>query len=544
MKVVIVGGLAGGMSAATRTRRLDESAEIIVFEKGAHVSFANCGMPYFIGGIIPERDDLIIVSPERLRLRFRIDVRTRSEVTAIDRRARQVTVRDLETGRSYTESYDRVVLSPGASPVCPSSCAIGDRDVHVLRNLEDMDRIAEAARAAEGGRAVVVGGGFIGLELAENLRERGLQVALAEMLPQVLPPLDPEMAELVHAELRAHGVELHLSNAVAAIERQDGRLTVRLQDGTALPCAFAVLCVGVRPNVDLAAQAGLTLGATGGIRVNERLQTSDPDIYAVGDAAETVDWVTGRPVLMPLAGPASRQARIAADNICGRDSTFRGVQGTAIVRVFGLAAGQTGAGEKALRRAGIPYEKVYVHPDSHADYYPGASSMTLKLLFAPGDGRILGAQAVGADGVDKRIDVLSTAIQARMTVYDLEEAELVYAPQFGAARDAVNMAGFVAANVLRGDQQLVHADALPERAFLIDVRTPAEFETGHIPGAVNVPVDDLRGRLGEVPPDGPVVAYCGVGMRGYMAGRILNQQGRPAANLSGGLRTWKQYHPA
>jgi len=549
MKVVIVGGVAGGMSAATRIRRLSEEAEIVVFEKGPHVSFANCGMPYFVGGVITERDELLVVTPERLRARFRIDVRANCEVTAIDRERKEVTVRDLPAGRTYAEGYDRLVLSPGANPIRPPIPGADDPAAHTLRDMADMDRIAEAARAAEGGRAVIVGGGFIGLEMAENLRERGLDVALAEMLPQVLPPLDAEMAEPLHRELRAKGVELHLANAVAAVERRGDRVDVRLKDGTVLPCDFIVLCIGVRPNVELARQAGLEIGSTGGIRVNDRLQTSDPDVYAIGDAIETTDWVTGRPTLIPLAGPANRQGRIAADNICAattgcrRGSTFRGIQGTAILKVFDLVAAHTGANEKSLRRAGIACEKVYVHPANHVSYYPGGRTMTLKLLFAPADGGILGAQIVGTDGVDKRIDVLATAIQARMTVYDLEEAELAYAPPYGAAKDPVNMAGFVAANILRGDVRVVHADSIPEGAALLDVRTPGEFERSHIPGAVNVPLDELRERLGEVPDGDPLVVYCLTGVRSYIACRILEPHGLRPINLSGGTRTYRQHHP-
>jgi len=543
MRLLIVGGVAGGMSAATRARRLDDGAEIIIFEKGPHVSFANCGLPYFIGGAIKERDSLLVQTPELLRRRFRLDVRVRSEVTSVDRTRKELSVRDLGDGRAYTEQYDKLILAPGADPIRPPIPGISDPAVYSLRNLEDMDRIATAVKAEKAGTAIIIGGGFIGLEMAENLVRRGWHVALAEMLPQVMPALDPEMAEPIHRHLRDRGVELHLSNAAVAIEREGTRLVVRLHDGTALKGSFAVLGVGLRPNTRLAEAAGLAIGQRGGIRVDAYLRTSDPDIYAVGDAVEVTDYVTGRPTLLPLAGPANRQGRIAADNVCGRKSTFRGVQGTAIVRVFDLAAANTGANEKTLRKLGIPHQKIYVHPFSHADYYPGASRMTLKLLFSPEDGRVLGAQVVGTEGVDKRVDVLATAIQARMTVYDLEEAELVYAPQFAAAKDAINMAGFVAANCLRGDADIVHADQLGGDAVLLDVRTAGEFSKGHIPGALNIPVDELRQRLDELPRGKAVAVYCGVGTRSYIACRILKQRGFKAANVSGGYIMYQHHKP-
>jgi NADPH-dependent 2,4-dienoyl-CoA reductase/sulfur reductase-like enzyme/rhodanese-related sulfurtransferase len=541
MRLVVVGGVAGGMSAAARARRLDERAQIVVIERGPDVSFANCGMPYFIGGVIRERDELIVQSAERLRRRLNLDVRVRHEVTDIDRKRKRVAVRDIQADRAYTEPYDKLILSPGARPVRPPLPGINDPAVHCLHDLADMDRIAAAAEHAGGGRAVVIGGGFIGLEMAENLLGRGLKVAIVEMLPHVMPALDPEMAEPVHAHLRKKGVDLHLSNGAAAFERNGEGLTVRLRDGTALPCDFAVLAVGVRPDAELAVKAGLEVGPTGGIKVDDHMRTGDPDVYAVGDAVEVTDYVTGLPTLLALAGPANRQGRVAADNACGRDSTFRGVQGTAIVKAFDLAVAGTGANERTLRKLQIPYEKVYVHPDSHAGYYPGARSMRLKLLFSTEDGRVLGAQIVGTEGVDKRIDVLSTAIQARMTVYDLEEAELAYAPPYGAAKDPVNMAGFVAANSLRGDVDIIHPEGLDEDQFLLDVRTPGEFSAGAIPGAVNIPLDELRGRLGELPKDRPLAVYCGTGLRSYLACRILTQNGFQAANLSGGVQTWQQH---
>ena len=556
MRLLIIGGVAGGMSAATRARRLDESAEIIVFEMGRHVSFANCGLPYFIGGTISDRAKLLVQTPERLRERFNIDVRTRSQVTAIDRQARTVTVQDLDSGSTYVETYDKLVLAPGAQCVRPRIPGVDDPAVQCLRDLDDMDQIgahvdaaadppdcADAAKT-QAGRAVVIGGGFIGIEMAENLIERGLNVAVVEMLPQVMPTLDLEMTTPIRHHLSQKGVALFLSNPVAAIERNgQGALCVRLRDGRGLACDFAVLAVGVRPNTELARAAGLEMGETGGIKVDEHMRTSDPDVYAVGDAVEVLDYVLGGPVLVPLAGPANRQGRIAADNMLGRSSTFRGVQGTAICKVFDLTAASTGPNEKTLQRLGIPHEKVYVHPGSHAGYYPGAATMAVKLLFSTSDGRVLGAQVVGRKGVDKRIDVLATTIQARMTVYNLEQAELAYAPPYGAAKDPINMAGFVAANHLRGDVDIIHAEDLDGTATVLDVRTKSEFDEGHIPGSLHIPLDDLRQRLGEVPRGGKLAVCCGVGLRAYVACRILKQNGFDAANIPGGFTTYCHYHP-
>ncbi|MCK4282998.1 MAG: FAD-dependent oxidoreductase [Candidatus Brocadiae bacterium] len=543
MKLLIIGGVAGGMSAATRARRLDEKADIVVFEKGRHVSFATCGLPYFIGRTIRRRSNLLVRTPERLRSRSNLDVRVLNEVTAIDRERKEATVRDRETNRTYAESYDKLILAPGAKPVIPPLPGVDDPAVHTLQDADDMDRIDDAVEAAPGGRAVIIGGSFIGLEMADNLMNRGLHVALAEMLPYVMAPLDPEMAEPIHRHLREKGVELFLDNAARAIERHSGAPVVVLQDGTALQCDLVVLCVGVRPRTRLALEAGLDIGRTGGIKVDEHLRTSDADIYAVGDAIEVTDYVTGQPTLMAMAGPASRQGRIAADNVCGRRTAFRGVQGTGIVKVFDLSVANTGASEKTLRRLKMPYEKVYVHPASHAGYYPGAADMTIKLLFSTEDGRVLGAQIVAADGVDKRIDVLSTAIQARMTVYDLEEVELAYAPPYGATNDPINVAGFVAANHLRSDMDVIHADQIGDDTIVLDVRTPGEFAGGHIPAAVHIHVDDLRQRLDDVPDGKPLAVICASGYRSYLACRILTQEGFKAANVIGGYSTHRQFHP-
>jgi NADPH-dependent 2,4-dienoyl-CoA reductase/sulfur reductase-like enzyme/rhodanese-related sulfurtransferase len=550
MKILIVGGVAGGASAATRARRLSEEAEIVIFERGPDVSFANCGMPYYLGGEIHDRNRLLVVSPDRLRERYRLDVRTRTFVESIDRKHKRVHVRDLVRKHEYDEPYDKLVLAPGAAPVRPPLPGIDLPGMFTLRNLNDMDLIkAQLERGVK--RAVVIGAGFIGLELAENLVRRGVACTVLEFQDQVLPPLDPEMAVPIAEELAAHGVALILGDSAAAFEAADNGVVAHLKSGRRLAAQFVVLGVGVRPENTLAVEAGLEIGPRGGIRVNAHMQTSDPDIYAVGDAVQINDFVTSEPVQVPLAGPANREGRIAADHIFGRPSRFRGTQGTAIVRVFDLVAALTGASEKTLRRLGRPYEKVYVHPSQHAGYYPGANAITLKLLFEPKGGKLLGAQAVGGDGVDKRIDVLSVAIQAGMTVFDLEEADLAYAPQFGSAKDPINMAGFVGAGLLEGDHPQASADELlrspaaaerGETPIVLDVRSRAEFAAGHIPNAINIPVDELRSRLDELPRDRPLVVYCQVGQRGYLAMRLLLQAGFRASNLSGGLKTYTLFN--
>jgi NADPH-dependent 2,4-dienoyl-CoA reductase/sulfur reductase-like enzyme/rhodanese-related sulfurtransferase len=547
MKLLIVGGVAGGASAAARARRLSEEAEIIVFERGPDVSFANCGLPYFIGGTIAERDKLLVTTAERLRTRFRLDVRPRTVVEAIDRAARQVRVRDLATNREYRESYDKLILAPGAAPLRPPIPGIDLPGIYTLRNLQDMDRIKQSVN--QGVRqAVVVGAGFIGLELVENLVQRGVAVSVVELQDQVLPPFDKEMTTPILATLLKHGVSVHLGQSAEAFRQSAEGIEVRLKSGQLLTAQLVVLGVGVRPENQLAVAAGLEVGPRGGIRVNEHLQTSDPDIYAVGDAIEVKDFVTGEAAQVPLAGPANRQGRLAADHIFGRPARYRGTQGTAIVGVFECVAALTGASEKTLRRSKLPFRKVYVHPAHHATYYPGAEPMVLKVLFHPETGKLLGAQAVGGAGVDKRIDVLAVAIQAGMSVFDLEEMELAYAPQFGSAKDPVNMAGFVAAGLLRGDHPQLDVEAvlaLPteQRPMLLDVRTPQEFAQGSLPGAVNVPVDELRSRLNELPRDRPIAAYCQVGQRGYLATRILRQMGFDAANLGGGYKTYRLFFP-
>ncbi|MSR55769.1 MAG: CoA-disulfide reductase [Gemmataceae bacterium] len=543
MKLIIVGGVAGGASAAARARRLSEEAEILLIERGPDVSFANCGLPYYIGGEIVEREKLLVTTPERLRTRFKLDVRTRSSVEAIDRTAKKIRVRDLASRREYEENYDKLILAPGAAPLRPPIPGIDLPGIFTLRNLQDVDRIKE--RVDQGVKqAVVVGAGFIGLELVENFVKRGIATTVVELQDQVLPPFDKEMTTPIVETLLAKGVKVLLGQSADGFEEAPDGVIVRLKSGQRLPAHLVILGVGVRPENKLAVEAGLEVGPRGGIRVNEHLQTSDPNIYAVGDAIEVKDIVSGDPTQVPLAGPANRQGRIAADNIFGRAVRYRGTQGTAIVGVFDRTAAMTGASEKALRRANRPFRKVYIHPTHHAGYYPGAEAMTLKLLFDPTTGRVLGAQAVGGAGVDKRIDVLAVAIQAGMTVFDLEEMELAYSPQYGSAKDPVNMAGFVAGGLMRGDHPQTDWEAvsvMADKPFLLDVRTPLEYANGHIEGAINIPVDELRNQLADMPKDRPVVTYCQVGQRGYLATRILMQTGFKVSNLGGGYKTYQMF---
>lgn len=545
MKLLIVGGVAGGASAAARARRLSEDAGIILFERGPDVSFANCGLPYYVGGEIAQRDKLLVVTPDRLRSRFNLDVRTRTSVEAIDRATKKVRVRDLSSGREYEEAYDKLILAPGAAPLRPPIPGIDLPGIFTLRNLQDVDRIKQ--KVDQGVKqVVVVGAGFIGLELVENFVRRGIATTVVELQDQVLPPFDKEMTTPIAQELAKKGVSVLLSQSAEAFEKSADGLIVHLKSGQRLPAQLVILGVGVRPENKLAVDAGLAVGPRGGIQVNDHLQTNDPDIYAVGDAIEVKDFVMSVPTQVPLAGPANRQGRIAADHIFGKDTRYRGTQGTAIVRVFGLTAAMTGASEKTLQRAKRAYRKVYVHPTNHAGYYPGAETMTLKVLFDPESGRVLGAQAVGGAGVDKRIDVLAVAIQAGMTVFDLEEMELAYSPQYGSAKDPINMAGFVAGGLLRGDHPQVDVEAVltspDNHRLLLDVRTPQEFAVGHVLGAVNIPVDELRSRLGELPHDREVVVYCQVGQRGYLATRILRQAGFQAMNVSGGYKAYQLFH--
>jgi NADPH-dependent 2,4-dienoyl-CoA reductase/sulfur reductase-like enzyme/rhodanese-related sulfurtransferase len=543
MKLVIVGGVAGGASAAARARRLSEDAEIILLERGPDISFANCGLPYHIGGEISQREKLLIVTPERMKARFNLDVRTRSSVESIDRGAKRVRIRNLADGTEYDESYDKLILAPGAAPIRPPLPGIDLPGIYTLRNLDDMDRIIKTMQAGVR-EAVVIGAGFIGLELVESVVHRGIHATVVELQDQILPPFDKEMTVPIADHLASKGVTLLLKQSAESFVKTDDGLIVKLSSGQMLPAQLVIIGIGVRPENKLASDAELETGPRGGIRVSAHLQTSDPDIYAVGDVIETSDFVTGAPTQVPLAGPANRQGRIVADNIFGRPSRFRGTQGTAIVRVFDRTAALTGASEKTLQRAGRNYRKVYVHPANHVGYFPGAEGMTLKLIFDPHTAKVLGAQAVGGAGVDKRIDVLAVAIQAGMTVFDLEEMELAYSPQYGAAKDPVNMAGFVAAGLIRDDHPQIDVEyVLAQHPYLLDVRTPEEFANGHFPNAVNVPIDDLRARIAEVPTDRQIAVYCQVGQRGYLATRILRQKGFNAVNVGGGYKTY-QLHRA
>ena len=543
-RLLIVGGVAGGASCAARARRLSEDAEIIIFDRGSYVSFASCGLPYYVGKVIKREETLLMATPEMFEKRFRIQVRLNTEATGVDRANSRLEVRNLTTGEVSHEHYDRLLLSPGAYPVRPPVPGVELPGVFTLRTIPDSRSIREWIAQPGVERAVIVGGGFIGLEMAENLVKLGLTVTVVEMQPHVMPLLDPEIAAAIHEELTRHGVTLRLNEALTGFEQDsDGKLAVKLSSGASEAADLAILAVGVRPENRLAKEAGLEIGDFGGIRVDERMQTSDERIWAVGDAVEVRDFVTGRWTLVPLAGPASRQGRVAADVMMGRGSRFRGVQGTAVVKIFNLTVGSTGPSEKTLKRLGLwgdspGFQKIYLHPEQHSSYYPGAFPITLKLIFSTEDGRIMGVQAVGKDGVDKRIDVIAMAIQKRMTVFDLEEAELCYSPQFGSAKDPVNMAGMIAANLLRGDSRIFHWDEMGEGGgFLVDVRDPSEFKAGHVEGAVNIPLGDLRDRMGDLPGDKEIWTYCFVGQRSYFAVRALVQRGFKARSLSGGYKT-------
>jgi NADPH-dependent 2,4-dienoyl-CoA reductase/sulfur reductase-like enzyme/rhodanese-related sulfurtransferase len=546
MKTVIVGGVAAGASTGARLRRLDESAEIVILERDHYVSFANCGLPYHIGREIPERDSLLLQTPESLAQSLALDVRTGQEVVRIDRAAKEVEVRDEKEGRTYRESYDKLVLCPGAEPIRPPIPGADDPRVDVLRNIPDMDHIiAHLERGASS--AVVVGGSYIGLELTEAFRARGLHTTVVERTERLMPWLDPEMTRILDFHVRTHDVDLRLGTAANAVRRIEGdRFALDLSDGTAIEADIVVMAAGVRPNAGLARDAGLEIGPLGGIVVDPQMRTSDPDILAAGDAVETPHFLTGEPVLSMLASPANRQGRIAADTIAGRHSEYRGTQGTGIVKVFEMTAGGTGMTETQLRDAGIDYRKVHDHHNGHAAYYPGTSPLFLKVLFAPEDGKLLGGQVLGWDGVDKRVDVLAVAISAGMTVYDLEHLELGYAPPYGSAKDPLNMVGFLGSNLLRGEIDLCYPEEFPEvvdRVTVLDTRTQAEYDAWHIPGAVLIPYTELRQRLDEVPRDKPVYTYCRSGFRSYIAYCVLRQNGfEDVKFLSGGMMTYHGYH--
>ncbi|WP_019637277.1 FAD-dependent oxidoreductase [Paenibacillus fonticola] len=547
-KVLIVGGVAGGASAAARLRRLDEDAHIVLFERDPYISFANCGLPYYIGDTIKERSKLIVQTPEAMRQRFNIDVRTGNEVLSLDPAARTLRVRSIERGE-YEESYDSVILSPGAKPVRPALPGIDHPQIFTLRNIPDTDRIKEQVTEAGRRSAVVIGGGFIGVEMAENLKEIGLEVTLIEAGPQILAPFDIEMANRLAKEMEQHGVRLRLGDSVASFEDADGAVKVLLASGAEIQADIVILSIGVAPDTGFLKSSGIALGSKGHILVNAHMETSLDNVYAVGDAVETTDFISGTPAAVPLAGPANKQGRIAADNVCGLATAYDGAQGTSIIKVFGLTGAATGHNEKTLQRLGTPYHAIFVHPSSHATYYPGASPITIKLLFSP-DGAVLGAQAVGQSGVDKRLDVLASAIRFKGSVADLTELELTYAPPYSSAKDPVNMAGYAAENVLTGKTHVFLPRELEDRVqnntLLVDVRTATEHARGHIPGSINIPVDELRDRLNELDADKEIWLYCQVGLRGYTAARILNQNGFRTRNLTGGYVTYQMstYKPA
>ena len=541
MKVVIVGGVAGGATAAARIRRLDEQAEIVVFERSGYISYANCGLPYYIGGIITDPEELTLQTPESFYSRFRVDMRVRHEVIAIHPDRKTVSVRKLETGEEFEECYDKLLLSPGAKPTQPRLPGIGLDRLFTLRTVEDTFRIKAYLDTHHPRSAVLAGGGFIGLELAENLRELGMDVTIVQRPKQLMNPFDPDMAAFIHGQMRKHGVKLALGHTVEGFRESEAGVEVLLKDEESLHTDMVILAIGVTPDTGLAKDAGLELGIKGSILVNERMETSIPDIYAVGDAVQVKHSVTGQDALISLAGPANKQGRIAADNICGGDSRYNGSQGSSVIKVFDMTAAVTGINETNAKKAGIETDKVILSPMSHAGYYPGGKMMTMKVLFEKNTYRLLGAQIVGYDGVDKRIDVLATAIHAGMKAFDLKELDLAYAPPYSSAKDPVNMAGFMIENIANGTLKQWHPEQLPGlprdgSVTLLDTRTPAEFRRGHIEDFINIPVDDLRDRIGEIPSGKPVYVICQSGLRSYIATRILSGYGFDAYNFSGGFR--------
>lgn len=549
MKIIIVGGVAGGASAAARARRLDSKAEITIYERGEYISFANCGLPYHVGKVIEERQSLLLLKPEELNAKTGIKVKIRHEVVAINRKAKKIEIKNLETGQKFEDDYDKIILAPGSSPIRPKIPGADDPGVKVLWTINDMDSINSEIDAGAK-KAIVIGGGFIGLEVAENLRHRQLDTALVEMLPHVMPQMDAEMAQPIHDELQENGVKLFLNNGVTKItkisdknsENTPTKFKVELKDDTVLDADLIVMAIGVKPNNELAVSSDLDIGETGGIKVNDQLQTSDPDIYAVGDAIEVKNLVSEAPARIPLAGPANRQGRIAANNIFGAKESYSGSIGTAICKVFSLAVGSTGMSENMLKKAEIKYRKLYINPSSHASYYPGAQVMNIKVLFND-KGLILGAQIVGPDGVDKRIDILATAIRNKLTLKDLEELELAYAPPYGSAKDPINFVGFVGNNILKGDTKIIYPTNVPEDNFILDVRTEDEFLCGALPNSVNIPLEILRERVDEIPEDKPVTVLCRTGVRSYNAERYLRSCGYETNNISGGYFTWLLFHP-
>ena len=540
MKVVIVGGVAGGATAAARIRRLDEQAEIVVFERSGYISYANCGLPYYIGDVITDPEELTLQTPESFFSRFRVDMKVRHEVTAIHPERKTVSVKNLETDEVFEESYDKLILSPGAKPTQPRLPGVGIDKLFTLRTVEDTFRVKEYINQNHPKSAVLAGGGFIGLELAENLRELGMDVTIVQRPKQLMNPFDADMASMIHSEMRKHGVKLALGYTVEGFEERNGGVDVLLKDNAPLHADMVVLAIGVTPDTALAREAGLELGIKGSIVVNDRMETSVPDIYAAGDAVQVKHYVTGEDALISLAGPANKQGRIIADNICGGDSRYLGSQGSSVIKVFDMTAATTGINETNARKAGLDVDTVILSPMSHAGYYPGGKVMTMKVVFEKGTYRLLGAQIVGYDGVDKRIDVLATAIHAGLKATQLKDLDLAYAPPYSSAKDPVNMAGFMIDNISKGLKQwhLHDADKLPRdgSVILLDTRTAWEYSSGHIEGFVNIPVDELRERLDEIEPGKPVYVICQSGLRSYIATRILEGYGYEAYNFAGGFR--------
>ena len=542
MKVVIVGGVAGGANAAARICRLDEQAEIVAFERSGYISYANCGLPYYIGGVITDQAELTLQTPESFWQRFRVDMRVRHEVIAIHPERKAVSVRNLSTGETFEESYDKLLLSPGAKPTQPELPGVGQ--VFTLRTVEDTLRIHEFVKTHHPRSVVLAGGGFISLEMAENLRELGMEVTMVQRPKQLMNPFDPEMASFIHAKMRKKGVRLLLGHTVEGFEEAPGGVRVLLKGAEPLEAELVVLAIGVTPDTQLAKEAGLELGVKGSIAVNDRMETSVPDIYAVGDAVQVQHFVTGEHTLISLAGPANKQGRIAADNICGGNSRYQGSQGSSVVKVFEMTAAATGINEQAARKAGIECDKVYLSPASHAGYYPGGRLLNMKVLFEKNTYRLLGAQIVGSEGVDKRIDVLATAIRAGLTALDLKDLDLAYAPPYSSAKDPVNMAGFMIENLANGTVRQFHwdeVDALPRdgSVTLLDTRTAEEYQSGHIEGTIHIPVDELRERMNELETGKLVYVICQSGLRSYIACRILEQNGFACRNLAGGYRLYE-----
>lgn len=541
MKIVIVGGVAGGATAAARIRRLDENAEILVFERSGYISYANCGLPYYIGDVITDPQDLTLQTPESFFTRFRVTMKVRHEVTALHPDRKTVSVKNLETGEEFEESYDKLILSPGAKPTQPRLPGVGLKKLFTLRTVEDTFRIKEYINTSHPKSAVLAGGGFIGLELAENLRELGMEVTIVQRPKQLMNPFDPDMASFIHSEMRRHGIRLALGHTVEGFEEKDGGVDVLLKDEAPIHADMVVLAIGVTPDTALAKEAGLELGIKGSIVVNDRMETSVPDIYAAGDAVQVKHYVTGQDALISLAGPANKQGRIIADNICGGDSRYQGSQGSSVIKVFDMTAATTGINETNAQKAGLATDTVILSPMSHAGYYPGGRVMTMKVVFEKETYRLLGAQIVGYEGVDKRIDVLATAIHAGMKATQLKDLDLTYAPPYSSAKDPVNMAGFMIDNIAKGSLRQWHlkdADSLPRdgSVTLLDVRTPGEYSRGHIEGFKNIPVDELREHLDEIEKEKPVYVICQSGLRSYIATRILEGNGYEAYNFSGGFR--------